>query len=71
MLTNSELKYHHCDTPAANVGEAFFECRVPTGLPANDPEFERQELLKRRLRRQRRAQAQSPARLGGWRVSLW
>lgn len=71
MLNVTELNCQPIRPDRTAAAEAFEPAHISQARPANDPDFDRQQRLQRRLRRQRRSSQAARQTISGWRVALW
>lgn len=71
MLNVTELKCQPIQPECTAAAEAPQPDLMTSARPANDPDFDRQQRLQRRLRRQRRNSQAARHAVSGWRIALW
>jgi hypothetical protein len=71
MLNNTKSKIHSEVATAALDKQAITHLGAICQDAANAPRIDQNSSMQRRLRRDRRAQRNSPSKLGLWRVSMW
>lgn len=71
MLNVTELKCQPIRPECTAAAEAPEPAHITQVRPANDPDFDRQQRLQRRLRRQRRNNQAARQVASGWRIALW
>ena len=71
MLNVTELNCQPIQPECTAAAEAPEPAHITGAQSANDPDFNRQQRLQRRLRRQRRNSQAARHAASGWPIALW